>query len=89
MGDLLICDNDNIAPYGTNTGILGKCRYMAPEIVRKEKQPDAQSDRFSLAVILFLLFFNNHPLEGALVANCPCMTENMKKILWDIPFVYL
>lgn len=78
-GDLLICDNDNIAPYGTNTGILGKCRYMAPEIVRKEKQPDAQSDRFSLAVILFLLFFNNHPLEGALVANCPCMTEKHEK----------
>lgn len=78
-GDLLICDNDNIAPHGTNTGILGKCRYMAPEIVRKEKMPDAQSDRFSLAVILFLLFFNNHPLEGARVAACPCMTENHEK----------
>ena len=27
-GDVLICDNDNVAPYGTNLGIAGKCRYM-------------------------------------------------------------
>ena len=78
-GDVLICDNDNVAPSGRNTGILGKCRYMAPEIVRKEKLPDAQSDRFSLAVILFLLFFNNHPLEGEQIASCPCMTEKHEK----------
>ena len=32
-GDVLICDNDNVAPNGRNTGILGKPRYMAPEIV--------------------------------------------------------
>lgn len=78
-GDVLICDNDNVAPSGKSTGILGKCRYMAPEIVRKEKLPDAQSDRFSLAVILFLLFFNNHPLEGEQIASCPCMTEKHEK----------
>ena len=78
-GDVLICDNDNVAPSGKSTGILGKCRYMAPEIVRGEKLPDAQSDRFSLAVILFLLFFNNHPLEGEQIANCPCMTEKHEK----------
>lgn len=78
-GDVLICDNDNVAPAGKNMGILGKCRYMAPEIVRGEKLPDAQSDRFSLAVILFLLFFNNHPLEGAQIASCPCMTEKHEK----------
>lgn len=78
-GDVLICDNDNVAPSNQNTGILGKCRYMAPEIVRKDKFPDTQSDRFSLAVILFLLFFNNHPLEGEQVASCPCMTEKHEK----------
>ena len=78
-GNILICDNDNVAPAGRNTGILGKCRYMAPEIVRGEKLPDPQSDRFSLAVVLFLLFFNNHPLEGELIARCPCMTEKHEK----------
>ena len=78
-GDVLICDNDNVAPAGRNTGILGKCRYMAPEVVRGDKLPNAQSDRFSLAVILFLLFFNNHPLEGELITRCPCMTEKHEK----------
>lgn len=33
-GDILICDNDNVAPDKTNTGIAGKAGYMAPEIVQ-------------------------------------------------------
>lgn len=33
-GDVLICDNDNVAPDKTNTGIMGKAGYMAPEIVQ-------------------------------------------------------
>lgn len=32
-GDVLICDNDNVAPEGVTSGILGKARYMAPEVV--------------------------------------------------------
>jgi DNA-binding helix-hairpin-helix protein with protein kinase domain len=63
-GDVLICDNDNVMGHGYNSGIAGKCRYMAPEIVRGEKMPDRQTDRFSLAVVLFILLFSNHPLEG-------------------------
>ena len=31
-GDVLICDNDNVAPEGVTSGILGKARYMAPEL---------------------------------------------------------
>ncbi len=31
-GDVKIADNDNVAPNGTNMGILGKPRYMAPEL---------------------------------------------------------
>ncbi|UTC64525.1 serine/threonine protein kinase [Treponema sp. OMZ 788] len=63
-GNIRICDNDNIAPNGINLGILGKPRYMAPEVVSSEHLPDTYSDRFSLAIILFLLFFRGHPLEG-------------------------
>lgn len=54
-GDVLICDNDNVAPYGKNLGIAGKCRYMAPEVVMNKKVPDLHTDRFSLAVVLYLL----------------------------------
>ncbi len=67
-GDVLICDNDNVSPNGKNTGIKGKFRYMAPEVLLNEKEPDIHSDRFSLAIILYLLLFFNHPLE--------CVYEN-------------
>lgn len=77
-GDVLICDNDNVTAQGKNLGIRGKMRYMAPEVVLG-KLPDKYSDYFSLAVILFLLFFRNHPLEGARVLQVPCMTEKGEK----------
>lgn len=63
-GALLICDNDNVTADKKNLGILGKMRYMAPEIVRGETVPDVHSDRFSLAVILFLALCLGNPYEG-------------------------
>lgn len=71
-GDLLICDNDNVTANKKNLGILGKMRYMSPEIVRGDKDtstglrqmPDVHSDRFSLAIILFLTFCLGNPFEG-------------------------
>ena len=77
-GKVLICDNDNVSPFGTNLGILGKQRYMAPEVVMGRKDPDKQSDRFSLAVILFRLLFINHPLEGKR-STPPCMTKELER----------
>lgn len=77
-GDVLICDNDNVAEYGTNLGIAGKCRYMAPEVVMNKKRPDIHTDRFSLAVVLYLLLFLNHPLEGKKTMT-PCLTEEHER----------
>lgn len=77
-GDVLICDNDNVAPYSENLGIAGKCRYMAPEVVMGKKRPDIHTDRFSLAVVLYLLLFLNHPLEGK-KTMCPCLTEELER----------
>jgi len=84
-GNVLICDNDNVSEYGRNSGIAGKARYMAPEIVVKKAKPDMQTDAFSLAVVLFLLWTNNHPLEGK--AACPpAMTaEHEKRIFGENP----
>ena len=78
-GDVLICDNDNVSPFGENSGIAGKCRYMAPAVVVGRKAPDARTDQFSLAVILFLLLLRNHPLEGETIQRKPVMTEQMQK----------
>lgn len=88
-GDLLICDNDNVSPYGTQSGIKGKMRYMAPEIV-KGGSPDKYSDRFSLSVVLFILFYLNHPFEGQKVAACPCITEDYEKKFYgdEIEFLF-
>lgn len=63
-GEVLICDCDNVSPDGTNLGILGVMRYMAPEVVLRKKLPDCDTDRCSLAVLLFMLFFNSHPMHG-------------------------
>lgn len=88
-GDVLICDNDNVSEYGNNLGIAGKCRYMAPEVVLNKKVPDLHTDRFSLAVVLYLLLFLNHPLEGSRTM-CPCLTEEKEKKFYgsDPLFVY-
>ena len=88
-GDVLICDNDNVAPYGEALGIAGKCRYMAPEIVVGRKYPGMKTDQFSLAVVLYMLLFLNHPLEGKRTM-CPCLTEELeRKYYGDEPvFVY-
>lgn len=88
-GKVLICDNDNVSPFGTNLGIMGKQRWMAPEIVTLESDPDKQSDRFSLAVVLFRLLFINHPLEGK-YATPPCMTKELEKRYYGVApiFVY-
>jgi serine/threonine protein kinase len=80
-GDVLICDNDNVSEYGKNSGIAGKARYMAPEIVARGARPDIKTDRFSLSVVLFLLWTNNHPLEGK--AACPvCMDAKHEKRIY-------
>jgi len=58
---------------------------MAPEIVEKGAKPDIKTDRFSLSVVLFLLWTNNHPLEGK--AACPvCMdAKHERKIYGENP----
>lgn len=84
-GDVLICDNDNVSEEGRDSGIKGKARYMAPEIVAKNKNPHKYTDRFSLAVVLFLLWTRNHPLEGK-AAFPVCMdAEHDKKIYGTNP----
>jgi len=77
-GKVLICDNDNVVGHGQDSGVLGKPRYMAPEIVRGEAKPNKTTDRYSLAVILFMLLIRNHPLEGK-KTNVPALTYKYQK----------
>ena len=74
-GDVLVCDCDNVAPDGQNFGIGGMPGFMAPEVVRGVAKPNVLTDRYSLAVVLFKLFFRGDPLEGSKVLKCVVMTE--------------
>lgn len=67
-GKVLVCDNDNIAPDDTNLGIVGTMGFIAPEVILGG-MPNAASDRYSLAILVFLLLFRTHPLEGLRVKN--------------------
>ena len=84
-GKVLICDNDNVAPNGVSTGVFGKPRYMAPEIVLRKSMPNIYSDRFSLALIIFRLLTLNHPLEGKRAVGKTLTPEKQKKLYGDQP----
>ena len=75
-GDVLICDNDNVAPKDMPCFVKGTYGFMAPEIIRGEAKPSRYTDQYSLAVLLFHLFMIAHPLHGKLEASIKC---------WDLP----
>ena len=87
-GKVLICDNDNAAPNGMHTGILGTPRFMAPEIVRGEAMPSTNTDRFSLAVVLFMILTNSHPLEGTRYL-VPCLTPEVEQTIYGTEPIFI
>ncbi|SDA22098.1 Protein kinase domain-containing protein [Ruminococcus sp. YE71] len=89
-GAVLVCDCDNIAPDGSNFGIGGKPGYMAPEVVRGIAKPNVQTDKYSLAVVLFKLLFRGDPMEGEKVVKDVCLTESseLKHYGQNAVFVY-
>lgn len=89
-GDVLICDNDNVAADKTSMGVLGKAGYMAPEIIEGVSRPNRYTDYYSLAVCLFILTYMNRPFEGAWNLSCPCDNNpNMAKQLFGFDSVFI
>ncbi|MGI8435014.1 MAG: protein kinase domain-containing protein [Nocardioidaceae bacterium] len=67
-GDVLVADVDNVAVDDGTSRVRGTGRFMAPEIVADRAcrtLPSTWTDRHSLAVLLFVALFLEHPLEGA------------------------
>lgn len=62
---ILICDNDNVNIDGAEASIYGTRKFMAPEVVRRERLPDSRTDLFSMSVLFFYTLFGWHPLDGA------------------------
>lgn len=89
-GEVLISGGDNIVPEGSPFGVMPEARYMAPEIVSGTAvAPNKYSDRFSLAVILFILFFASHPFEGAKAVSRPYLTPGDSKKLYGSEAVFI
>ncbi len=88
-GKVLICDNDNVTADKKNLGILGKMRYMAPEIVRGENLPDMHSDRFSLAIILFMTLCLGNPFEGEHLKKYDFVDETSEKEMFGTNPVFI
>ena len=96
-GKLLICDNDNVTADKRSLGVLGKMRYMAPEIVRGDKDkatgdrqmPDTHSDRFSLAIILFLALCKGNPFEGECLKKYVIVDEKAEYEMFGSNPVYV
>lgn len=90
-GDIRICDNDNVDISGSPTGgVLGTPRFMAPEVVRRgEASPSDQTDRYSLAVLLFYLLMGGHPLDGAREANIRCLDVPALEKLYGYDPLYI
>ncbi|MDR2719651.1 MAG: serine/threonine-protein kinase [Nitrososphaerota archaeon] len=88
-GDVLICDNDNVAPDQETFGIGGKPGYMAPEVVRGLEKPNALTDYHSLAVILFKLFIRHDPLMGTNYVNSVFITEAKELELYGTKPIFI
>ncbi|HEY1484570.1 MAG TPA: hypothetical protein VGF84_00625, partial [Micromonosporaceae bacterium] len=67
-GDVAIIDNDNVGIDDGHAAVWGVPRFMAPEVIRRERKPSTITDLHSLAVLLFYLFTHGHPLEGKRLA---------------------
>lgn len=90
LGDIRICDNDNVDVSGTESGgILGTQRFMAPEVVRREAVPSDQTDRYSLAVLLFYMLMGGHPLDGLREARIRCLDVPALEKLYGFEPLYI
>jgi DNA-binding helix-hairpin-helix protein with protein kinase domain len=88
-GDVLVCDVDNVGVNDGPTSILGTPRFMAPEVVRGEAHPSTETDRFSLAVMLFLVLLNDHPLDGRKEADIHCFDRPAMERLYGMEPLFI
>ncbi len=89
-GDIRLIDSDTISVAGSKCHVIGMVDYMAPELVRCKNatNPSIDTDRYSLAVILYRLFCIDHPMEGKAWEKYPLCTEKVEEHLYAIKPVF-
>lgn len=89
-GNILICDNDNVSINNSpNHSVVGTPRFMAPEVVRAEANPNIDTDLYSLAILVFYMLFIHHPLEGAAEAKIRCFDQPAMNLLYGTNPVFI
>ena len=89
-GQILICDNDNVAVDGRDPGsVLGTPGFMAPEVLLGQARPGANSDLFSLAVLIFRLLTRHDPLLGRMELAIRCLDEPARRRLYGEDPVFI
>lgn len=88
-GQVYICDNDNVCANGKSiTGITGFPRYRAIEVMEGET-PNSDTDRMSMAIILYRVFMQDHPFEGIRGRKFPCMSEWYEKRYYGTEAIFV
>jgi len=89
-GDVLVVDNDNVSVDGDLCSVKGMRGYMAPEIPRSKYRlnPSMVTDRYSLAIVLYRLFFIDHPMDGKNWSDYPMVTDEVEDYLYSIQPVF-
>lgn len=77
-GSLVVCDNDNVVVNNSDAAVYGIAEFMAPEVARAQGPPNAQTDLYSLAVMLYQLWMWEHPMEGEQTAAVRCWDQPAK-----------
>ncbi len=64
-------------------------RFAAPELIREEVPPNVQTDLYSLAALLFVIFMGHHPLEGEKTTVIPTLDATAKQRLYGTDPVFI
>lgn len=89
-GDVLVVDNDNVSVDGDLCSVRGMKGYMAPEIPRSDykQNPNRETDYYSLAVVLYHLFFIDNPMDGKILENYPIITDKVEDDIYAIKPIF-
>ena len=88
-GAIEICDVDNVSVNGVPSAVGGTADYMAPEIIVGKAKPSADSDRYSLAVLIFLMLMFDHPLRGARERRYAVLDDEARNAIYGVDPVFV
>jgi len=76
-GDACIIDIDSlVVPGVAPPSVLGTPGYIAPEVLAQKAQPSIATDKHALAVLLYELLLQRHPLQGKRVNSTRSAEED-------------